>query len=59
MSHSVTLKHRTYARLTLDFLSSFDYLYARCVHQVNEGAIFILLNKEYTLNLDEICNTPM
>lgn len=55
MSHFMTLKHRTYASLTLEFLSLFDYLCARCVHQVNGGAIFILFNKEYNLNLDEIC----
>lgn len=54
LSHFMTLKHRTYARLTLELLSSLDYMYERRTHRVNGGTIFKLFNKEYSLYHNDI-----
>lgn len=50
----MNLKHITYERLTLEFLSSFDYKYERCVRRMSGGVIFRMFNREYTLNHNDI-----
>lgn len=50
LSHFMNLRHRTYSRLTLEFLSSLDFnARGNC-----GDAIFRMFDKEYALHQDEI-----
>ena len=55
-SHFLTLRHPTYERITLEFLSSLTYTYAQRIRHGFGGTSFRLFGKDYLLSHNEIGN---
>jgi len=54
--HFLTLRHPTYERITLEFLSSLTYTYAHRVRHGFGGTSFRLFGQDFLLNHNEIGN---